>query len=234
MILCSVPFAWETERRDNRRAARPGKALYGPQVVAATAVAELPHTSDVERLTAAEPVGNERSPFRKHASARSPPRVTTPSRSSRPEAAGHVGCNFDRTTESLRATVFTQTDPMPMGAGTAFESPYAYGMNNPVMYTDPSGMRSRPTYQRALDLIGSEMPANSAWTQKYGIDSCHWPAGYFCYKEQLAAKGKTFAGKVADGMVWDYKGHASRRPSTTKSSRRSTRISTRSQKHRSR
>lgn len=100
---------------------------------------------------------------------------------------------------------FTQTDPQPLGAGSAFESAYVYALNNPLVYTDPTGMRSRPTYQRALDLIGSEMPTNSAWAQKYGIDSCHWPAGYFCYKEQLAAKGKTFASKVADGMVWDYK-----------------------------
>ena len=37
---------------------------------------------------------------------------------------------------------FTQTDPMPTGAGSAFESPYVYGMNNPLMYTDPSGLRA--------------------------------------------------------------------------------------------
>ena len=36
---------------------------------------------------------------------------------------------------------FTQTDPMPLGAGSAFESAYVYGNNNPLVYTDPSGLR---------------------------------------------------------------------------------------------
>ncbi len=37
---------------------------------------------------------------------------------------------------------FTQTDPLPMGAGSPFESPYVYGMNNPLVFTDPSGLRA--------------------------------------------------------------------------------------------
>ena len=51
------------------------------------------------------------------------------------------GANYDRGTESLRATVFTQTDPQPMGAATPFESAYVYGRNNPGVYVDPSGKR---------------------------------------------------------------------------------------------
>jgi Type VI secretion system (T6SS), amidase effector protein 4 len=35
---------------------------------------------------------------------------------------------------------FTQTDPMPMSGG-AYEQSYAYGMNNPVRFVDPSGRR---------------------------------------------------------------------------------------------
>jgi hypothetical protein len=38
---------------------------------------------------------------------------------------------------------FTQTDPMPLGAGSAFESPYAYGLNNPLIDTDPPGLRGQ-------------------------------------------------------------------------------------------
>jgi RHS repeat-associated protein len=38
---------------------------------------------------------------------------------------------------------FTQTDPMPYGAGNSFEGAYVYGLNNPVMYTDPSGLRGQ-------------------------------------------------------------------------------------------
>ena len=37
--------------------------------------------------------------------------------------------------------MFTQTDPLPLGAGSAFESLYVYGGNNPAVYTDPSGLR---------------------------------------------------------------------------------------------
>ena len=36
---------------------------------------------------------------------------------------------------------FTQTDPLPAGPGTAFESAYVYAGNNPAVYTDPSGLR---------------------------------------------------------------------------------------------
>ena len=36
---------------------------------------------------------------------------------------------------------FTQTDPLPMGAGSAYESSYVYGGDNPNMYSDPSGLR---------------------------------------------------------------------------------------------
>ena len=36
---------------------------------------------------------------------------------------------------------FTQTDPMPLGAGSPFESAYVYVGNNPVVYVDPGGLR---------------------------------------------------------------------------------------------
>jgi hypothetical protein len=44
----------------------------------------------------------------------------------------------------LMAEQFSQTDPMPPGAGSAFESSYGYGLNNPLVYTDPSGLRAKP------------------------------------------------------------------------------------------
>jgi RHS repeat-associated protein len=40
---------------------------------------------------------------------------------------------------------FTQTDPMPLGAGSVYESAYAYAGNNPAVYVDPSGMRKAKT-----------------------------------------------------------------------------------------
>jgi RHS repeat-associated protein len=36
---------------------------------------------------------------------------------------------------------FTQTDPMPYGAGHVFEGAYAYAGNSPLVFTDPTGMR---------------------------------------------------------------------------------------------
>jgi RHS repeat-associated protein len=36
---------------------------------------------------------------------------------------------------------FTQTDPMPMGAGSSFESSYVYSGARPTVMVDPSGMR---------------------------------------------------------------------------------------------
>ena len=44
------------------------------------------------------------------------------------------------------------------------------------------------------------------WAQKYGIDGCRgWIVGFTCYKEQLVAKGPTFASKVGNGKPMDYK-----------------------------
>jgi hypothetical protein len=51
------------------------------------------------------------------------------------------GGNYDRNTKSLRATVFTQTDPLEADVGSAYPSAYVYGNNNPTMYVDPSGKR---------------------------------------------------------------------------------------------
>lgn len=36
---------------------------------------------------------------------------------------------------------FTQTDPMPMGAGSSYEATYVYAGDNPNIYSDPSGLR---------------------------------------------------------------------------------------------
>ncbi len=38
---------------------------------------------------------------------------------------------------------FTQTDPLPADIGSPFESPYAYALNNPQTYIDPTGERGQ-------------------------------------------------------------------------------------------
>jgi RHS repeat-associated protein len=47
---------------------------------------------------------------------------------------------------------FTQTDPMPYGPGTAFESAYVYAMNSPVTLLDVSGLRATPGPQQVAPI----------------------------------------------------------------------------------
>lgn len=54
--------------------------------------------------------------------------------------------------------LFTQTDPMPRGAGSAFESPYAYANNNPAVYVDPSGLRSVAVKSKGAGRLAVAVP----------------------------------------------------------------------------
>lgn len=51
----------------------------------------------------------------------------------------------------------TQTDPMPYGPGRAFESPYVYALNNPLIYTDPSGLRGQLSNQRPAQVLACQV-----------------------------------------------------------------------------
>ena len=54
---------------------------------------------------------------------------------------------------------FTQTDPAPLGAGFAYESSYVYGNDNPLVYTDPSGLRGGlPGCPYSANSIASNQP----------------------------------------------------------------------------
>jgi hypothetical protein len=50
---------------------------------------------------------------------------------------------------------------MPFGAGSVFESAYVYGMNNPLRYTDPSGLRASeckaPDWKQTFKLYGKAL-----------------------------------------------------------------------------
>ena len=54
------------------------------------------------------------------------------------------GATACRATKRLRATVFTQTDPLEADIGSPYPSTYVYGNNNPTVYVDPSGLRGMP------------------------------------------------------------------------------------------
>lgn len=88
-----------------------------------------------------------------------------PRRASQPQKCQVTsGANYDRGPKQWWVTVFTQTDPMPMGAGTAFESAYVYGLNNPLRFVDPSGLRGQSTTCTTRVPIKSAAPQRLALT----------------------------------------------------------------------
>jgi hypothetical protein len=79
------------------------------------------------------------------------------------------GVNYDRNPETCRATVFTQTDPMPMSGGS-FEASYVYGRNNPTIYVDPSGLRASCNTS-----VGRQLGAfwlNTMWSPFHSMSGC--------------------------------------------------------------
>jgi hypothetical protein len=74
--------------------------------------------------------------------------------------------------DKLTAEQFTQTDPAPLGAGSAYESAYVYGLNNPLVYTDPSGLRGQAAQ-------GSSNPIDSGSSRlRVGSSSSGGVSGY--------------------------------------------------------
>lgn len=57
---------------------------------------------------------------------------------------------------------FTQTDPLPLGTGSPFESAYMYGLGNPAVYVDPSGLRAAHGGY-ASELEQCQATAGQAW-----------------------------------------------------------------------
>ena len=67
--------------------------------------------------------------------------------------------------------MFTQTDPAPLGAGSAFESAYAYGGNSPLVYTDPSGLRKKAAGSNiGRQLVVKHRGLINSMSQRYGLN----------------------------------------------------------------
>ena len=63
--------------------------------------------------------------------------------------------------------IFTEVDPAPLGAGSIGESTYVYGLNNPLMYNDPSGERGQLVgcaYRNRNNPIAKAVPERLAFS----------------------------------------------------------------------
>ena len=63
---------------------------------------------------------------------------------------------------------FTQTDPLQADVGSPYPSAYVYGNNNPLVYTDPPGMRGQSTTCTTRVPIKSATPQRLALTAPGG------------------------------------------------------------------
>lgn len=113
---------------------------------------------------------------------------------------------------------FTQTDPRPLGAGSAFESSYVYVGNNPVVYVDPSGLRKARAGAATSNPIRANSPAPEWLSVRFGSEgqirlfrerlrSCPLEHQRFGGFESLADTGSAGIGDI-DGILtaWSSKG----------------------------
>jgi hypothetical protein len=104
---------------------------------------------------------------------------------------------------------FTQTDPMPYGPGTAFESSYVYGRNSPLVFTDPSGRRAGYPSQNPIRDSTYELP-NVRWTDFKITGTCASASGGFIVGIGGALCDISSAGQSATtstvgfGFAWEF------------------------------
>ncbi len=99
--------------------------------------------------------------------------------------------------------VFTQTDPMPYGVGHPFENLYGYGRNNPMLYTDPTGLRANAEMEKCRR-TGSKA-REKGWTAviNNATGQCQYILGLFdadCFDGQTGLAGglESLAGAGCD------------------------------------
>lgn len=87
----------------------------------------------------------------------------------------------------------TQTDPAPLGAGSAFESTYTYAGNNPSGYLDPSGLRKDGPSKKCgvlarLCRLGDAVIGGA---QQHGTGTVDlvWSTGVSVYRAPTALRG---------------------------------------------
>lgn len=143
VILCSASFAWETDGvttaalldLERPSVASSSSRPLAPARCSARRAASLTSSLSLSAIGARRS-GNTRSRVRDHG--------LRPHRAPRPSSPQVMsGANYDRNRKWCRATVFTQTDPLQADIGSPYPSAYVYGNNNPLVFTDPSGLRGQ-------------------------------------------------------------------------------------------
>lgn len=102
---------------------------------------------------------------------------------------------------------FTQTDPTPLGAGSAYEQPYAYGMNNPLVYVDPTGLRASGGVPNELALKNPIRPCAPSGYPEHDAAQRAWALARGALVDQ-STPGRGLCMDVykpSTGEIWEIK-----------------------------
>jgi hypothetical protein len=99
---------------------------------------------------------------------------------------------------------FTQTDPMPYGAGISSEGSYVYGGARPTVMTDPGGMRFGFGGESFASSGASNPVQPQPWVASWSISPSGRDWGRFALRAFIstASSGGWIAGSAGDGRTF--------------------------------
>ena len=88
---------------------------------------------------------------------------------------------------------------MPLGAGSAFESPYVYAGNNPAVYVDPSGLRKKAAGSNVgRKLVVKHRALINSMSARHGLDPK--VAALILMGENDFGRNMSFLSRTAEGI----------------------------------